>query len=417
MLNFKQHNQLFVEFFNTVEGAVKHIDHLEENIITGGYDGVVNALTYIDNAIKYFANDTNYKISTKFDGSPAIVAGLDNQGKFFVATKSAFAKNPKLNYTVDDINRHYADQPGLAAKLNNVLTYLPSLGLKGIYQMDYMFDNDLKHVETPTTIDGIENFNNFITFKPNTIKYAVHPHSVYGKDILKSNLGVAIHIEYEVKNGILGVKKYTSSSTEFTPSKDVFVFNVLIDKPEKPAQTLLKMLVKDVDSKRKKILKWVKDIEFEKIANYGAELKMYINTEIKNGKFLDNSLVSTYEFINYILERKYNELNKLKSESGKQRKEQQIKSTQKDLKQLKKSIKLIFEITKSIANLKNSLIKVFNEITKHSYLRTYFETTPGEWTTTEPEGYAISKIDNGTSTISKLVNRSKFSAQNFAKQT
>ena len=33
MITFKEYSKVLLEFFDTVEGAVKHIDHLEENII------------------------------------------------------------------------------------------------------------------------------------------------------------------------------------------------------------------------------------------------------------------------------------------------------------------------------------------------------------------------------------------------
>ena len=139
MKNFKQYYDLYLEFFDEIDGAVKHIDHLEENILNKGKAGVVEALENIDAAIEYFVGETDYKISTKFDGAPAIVAGQDPNGAFFVASKSAFAKNPKINYTHEDIDDNH--QGGLADKLHKALDYLPSLGLKGIYQMDYMFDS------------------------------------------------------------------------------------------------------------------------------------------------------------------------------------------------------------------------------------------------------------------------------------
>jgi hypothetical protein len=93
--------------------------------------------------------------------------------------------------------------------------------------MDYMFDNNIKQLEVPKLIDGVKNENRFLTFQPNTIKYAVTPDSPYGEQIINSKIGVAIHIEYMVKNGILKVKKYTSAPDEFSPSKTVFVFNIL----------------------------------------------------------------------------------------------------------------------------------------------------------------------------------------------
>ena len=106
MNTFKQffnHNSVLLEFFNSIDGAVSHIDHLEENILNYGEKGVVDIITQVEAAANYFVKDTGYKISAKFDGAPAIVAGVDPSGRFFVASKSAFNKNPKINYTKDDI--------------------------------------------------------------------------------------------------------------------------------------------------------------------------------------------------------------------------------------------------------------------------------------------------------------------------
>lgn len=412
MITFKQYNKLFLEFFEEIEGAVKHIDHLEENIINKGADGVVEALEYIDKAIEYFVSETDYKISTKFDGSPAIVGGKDPSGKFFVASKSAFAKNPKINYTAEDIDRNHSNSPGLAEKLKLALQYLPSLNLKGIYQMDYMFDDQIKQIEKPATIDGIQNNNSFISFQPNTIKYAVSPDSPYGNEIQNSKIGVAIHIQYEVVNGILRVKKYTTSSSEFSRSKDVFVFNVLIDKQANPNHRILNMLLKDVDKKKAQIKGLLKGIDFATIQKYAIEIKTYINSEIRSGKFLDNTSISTQQFLQYMAGRFQKELNALKSEAGKLRKQAQLQATITELKKIKKSIKSVFDITKIIATLKNNLVKIFNEMTKNSYLGTYMDKGNGNWKTTSPEGFAVSKTTGGPD-ITKFVNRQEFSAANF----
>jgi len=412
MITFKQHHNLLLEFFEEVEGAVKHIDHLEENIINKGEDGVMEALEYIDKAIEYFVSETDYKISTKFDGSPAIVAGKDPKGKFFVASKSAFAKNPKINYTVEDIDVNHSSSPGLAEKLKLALQYLPSLNLKGIYQMDYMFDDQIKQMEKPNTIDGVTNYNNFIAFKPNTIKYAVSPDSPYGRDIQNAKIGVAIHIEYEVVGGILKVKKYTTSPSEFSRSNSVFVFNVLIDKQANPNQRIMGMLLKDVDNKKAQIQKVLNQIDFQGIQKYAMELKAYINSEIRTGKFLDNTNISSQQFVNYIASRYQKEINALKSEAGKTRKQAQLQATTNELKGLRKSIKLVFDVTKTIAMLKNNLVKIFNEMTKNSSLGTYLDAGPNAWKTTQPEGFAVSRTKGGPD-ITKFVDRKEFSAANF----
>jgi hypothetical protein len=68
MKTFKQHYRLFLEFFDAIDGAVKHIDHLEENILNKGKQGVIEALNQIESSIAYFVDESDYVISTKFDG-------------------------------------------------------------------------------------------------------------------------------------------------------------------------------------------------------------------------------------------------------------------------------------------------------------------------------------------------------------
>ena len=278
--------------------------------------------------------------------------------------------------------------------------------------MDYMFDDQIKQMEKPATIDSVTNYNTFIAFKPNTIKYAVSPDSPYGREIQNAKIGVAIHIEYEVVGGILKVKKYTTSPSEFSRSKDVFVFNVLIDKQANPNQRIMGMLLKDVDKKKAQIQKVLNQIDFKGIQQYAMELKAYINSEIRTGKFLDNTNISSQQFVNYIANRYQKEINALKSEAGKTRKQAQLQATTNELKGLRKSIKLVFDVTKTIAMLKNNLVKIFNEMTKNSSLGTYLDAGPNAWKTTQPEGFAVSKTKGGPD-ITKFVDRKEFSAANF----
>lgn len=412
MRTFKQHHTVLLEFFDAIDGAVKHIDHLEENILNKGKQGVVEAINQIESSISYFVDESDYKISTKFDGAPAIVAGIDTNGKFFVASKSAFAKNPKINYTEQDIIDNHGTG-GLADKLKLALRYLPSLNLKGIYQMDYMFDPQMKQIETPQTIDGVKNENRFLTFTPNTIKYAVTENSPYGDEINKAKIGVAIHIEYMIQNGILKVKKYTSSPEEFSPSNTVFVFNVLANKPKNAKSSFSKLLLKDVQKKKSQVLKLADKVDFSSLDDYTALLKTYINSEIRAGRFLEDTAISSEEFVNWISSKFEKDIEKLKSEKGKAKKTEQMRDTLSTLKKLKPSIKNAFEITKIIANLKNNLIKIFNEITQNDLLGTYLEEAPGEWQTTAPEGFALSKVTDDGAQITKLVDRGEFSRANF----
>ena len=279
--------------------------------------------------------------------------------------------------------------------------------------MDFMFDDQLKQLETPATIDGVPNENTFITFTPNTIKYAVSPDSPYGDQIQKSQIGVAVHIEYEVRDGILKVKKYTSSPDEFSSSSTVFLFNVLAGKSKQGVSRFTKRLLTDVKRKKERVLKLSNNINFKELDPYNALIKTYINSEIRSGRFLDNIAMSTDELVRYNADRYQKQIDKLKSDAGKQRKKEQMDADMGKLMELRSSVKGVLEITKIIAMLKNNLVKIFNEITRNDLLGNYLDEGGGQWQTTAPEGFALSKVDDEGAQITKMVDRQEFSAANF----
>ena len=86
--------------------ANTHLTHLEELVLTQGADGYKMARGFLLELLKSLKGNTSTKIQTsvKWDGAPAIFAGINPEnGKFFVGTKSIFNKIPKINYTKDDI--------------------------------------------------------------------------------------------------------------------------------------------------------------------------------------------------------------------------------------------------------------------------------------------------------------------------
>ena len=128
---------------------LKHIVHAEDRPLQHGSEGFKHAhsaLMQAHNHIK--AGDHSSALTMKYDGSPSIVFGHHPKtGKFFVASKSAFNKNPKINYTEKDIDRNHGHAPGLSSKLKSALKHFPKVTpKKGVYQGDLMYTHeDLKH--------------------------------------------------------------------------------------------------------------------------------------------------------------------------------------------------------------------------------------------------------------------------------
>jgi len=128
---------------------VTHLTHVEDHPLQRGSAGFQHAYDTLMHAHGHMVDKRhNSELTTKYDGSPAIVYGHHPKtGKFFVATKSAFNKNPKINYTHSDVDRNHGHAPGLADKLKQALDHLPkTTPRKGVYQGDMMFGHgDVEH--------------------------------------------------------------------------------------------------------------------------------------------------------------------------------------------------------------------------------------------------------------------------------
>jgi len=130
-------------------GKLKHIHHAEDRPLMHGAEGFEHAFGALQQAHEHMkAKAKSSNLTMKYDGSPSIVFGHHPKtGKFFVASKSAFNKTPKINHTEADIDRNHGHAPGLAAKLKAALKHLPKVTPKtGVYQGDMMHSSeDLHH--------------------------------------------------------------------------------------------------------------------------------------------------------------------------------------------------------------------------------------------------------------------------------
>lgn len=182
------------------EAKNTHLDHAEELIFMYGQDGLNRVVSTYSKLLSTLDGDGGGDaITTKWDGAPAIFAGVDPEdGEFFVGTKGVFAKSPKLNKKPADIEKNHADvtkngeeisKKGLRDKLYASLEHLKTLGISDVVQGDLLFTrDDLKEVK----IEG----KKYIAFKPNTITYVVPVDSDIAREMLSSELGVVFHTNY-----------------------------------------------------------------------------------------------------------------------------------------------------------------------------------------------------------------------------
>lgn len=379
-----------------------HLVHLEDAIINNGVEGArlaINHLRSIRNTLAGTA-ERSMNISTKFDGSPAIFAGIDpSDGKFFVAKKSIFNKNSKVYKTKSDID---ADTSGdLNEKLKLALDEFPKLGIKGVIQGDFLYaKNDLKKI----TIDN----ESYITFHPNTIVYAVPEKSKLAKRILRSKLGVVWHTVYrgdsfETMSANFGEKigsdhKKVSSIVSIDPSFD----NNTVYNAEQVTK-FLSNAGKTFQSLNSNALNGIGTNEKRRV-----QVNKFINTKIRNGERITNTNKFVDDLIVHLNEYFDSEISKKKSKRGIASAEQAKEEVMSYFKKSEKEdIEKMFVLYNYVIDAKTMLIENMNGANE---IKTFLKTREG-YVATGQEGFVA--MDHFGKNAVKLVNRLEFSKANF----
>ena len=380
-----------------------HMTHIEDKVLYGGVNGTRQAIFALRDMRDMLAGKKEGNVSVKWDGAPAIFAGTDpRDGKFFVAKKGIFNKNPKVYKTPADID---ADTSGdLAAKLKDALKYLPELGIKGVIQGDFLFGRgDLKRRK----IDG----NAYVTFHPNTIVYAVPVDQA--KEILQAKIGIVWHTTYsgstfETMKASYGVNVSQLKSTKNVWSQDAMLRNV-------QNATMTKSETETVNEYLSQIGKLFNSISgttlraLEGNPTLAQHIEQYNNTFVRAGAVIGNSQAHTTKLIRWIKNKYKAEIDKRKSAAGKATQQKRLD----DLlaffsEENKANLVKMFELQKLIVLVK---LKLINKLNRLSNLETFVKTRNG-FKVTGQEGYVA--IDTLGGDAVKLVDRMEFSYNNFS---
>lgn len=386
------------------EGIIKHLTHLEEYILTQQKEGLDIAVSFVKGLTETFNGNTDTGIFTtvKYDGAPAVICGYNPEdNRFFVATKSAAAKIPKVCYTIQDIQQNYGQAPGLVEKMRLALLYLPKVIKSNIYQGDFMFD---KATLSQVDFQG----EKLITFKPNTITYAVEADSELGKKIQTAQIGVVFHTRYTGPNLKQLSKSPDVNASEFNQSPDVW----LDDAKFKDMSGTITL----TDDEKKVITDTLNSIK--KISgvtdwtalpnNFYTSANTFINALIRMGRFVEDPEETFNKFIEWYSNKLDKEIEKLKSDAGKQRKTAARNKEIEFLNTNKISILNIFNITKKLADLKKIF---FNKYSAAIKTKQFLTQPDGTLKVTPGEGFvAVDRVGN----MVKLVDRLEFSRANFA---
>ena len=398
----------FTEYLTeSKEGKNLHLEHIEDQVLNRGVAGAREAINFLQSLRNMLAGhaDTKMNITTKWDGAPAVFAGTNPEnGKFFVGTKGIFAKNAKLNYTDDDIDRNHPAE-GLNVKLKMALRYLPKLGIKGILQGDMMFTKgDLKK----ETIDG----ESYITFQPNTIVYAVPTNSKLAQMMMAAQVGLVFHTSYTGQKMEDMKASFNIDIGRLATTKDVWFRDAsftdasgsatFTEEETKQITTILSLAGRTFQT--------IPALTLNRISSSDTILeyiKTFNNTKVREGKKITDTRAHTLELVRFVEAKLNKEIAKVKREDTKRKKAAEKTEIMRFFRSSAMNLKTIFDLQNLLVDAKLMIIRKLETIKS---IGTFIRTDDG-FRITAPEGFvAVSKTTGGAL---KLVDRLEFSQANF----
>lgn len=376
------------------EGAkLKHITHAEDRPIQHGAPGFQHTYEALHHAHEHIKSGGHSSALTmKYDGSPSIVFGHHPEtGKFFVASKSAFNVNPKINYTHQDIAKNHGHAPGLMEKLHGALNHLRKVSPKtGVYQGDLMFTHG----------DIQDKKSKGVSFTPNTITYTAKGDEA--DKVRRAKIGVVVHTQYHGKD----IKSMKSD-----PHPDLHNFSEHPDVWTQSANHDTKQ-VHYSDAAQEQFRKYmagarrIHETHGKTMYNAtqlhrgeGGHMENYINHTVRT-----DETPSAEGLQNFLRDKYKKATSKLKTPAAIGRKKSEAKHLYDHVSHNREQYNHLFKMHHYLQQAKNVLVDTLNQHT--GGLEHHIDSK-----STNPEGYVIHHRGEPT----KLVNRHEFSKANLLK--
>ena len=382
-----------------------HLEHLEDDIVIEGKKGGINAIKMLRELGKMLTEpNSSMRVTTKWDGAPAIVCGIDPlTGYFFVGTKSVFNKvSPKICVTESQIDDFYTG--GVVTILKECLKYLPSLGITGVVQGDFLFTESSKS-------NRVFGGDACISFQPNTITYAVQTGTPVGNMVDKAKIGIVFHTSYTGES--LSNMNAVFGSPKINPTTDVAVFSSTFT----DASDVAKMGISELQTYTAAVNKAEGSLRqasaFLNLITEQGEgrfmmnmlFKQYMNGLIRQGIEITDAQKTTNRFFQFYAARLKEEIDAKKTATAKTK---YSKILADGLIFLAVNRRPLYFTVASYMNLITAKEMIISRLEKVKNIKTFLKTENG-YEVTAPEGFVA--ISSGS--VLKLVRRKEFSRANF----
>ena len=363
------------------------IQHIEDLVFFEGSKGAMRALE----SLRQMEQGGLKNVTIKWDGSPAIIFGRNEDGEFILTDKSGFGAKgyDGKAKSGEDLQKMLMARPGASnPDPKKAEAYKKFAGeMKDIFDQyekavptDHrgFFKGDLLYKETPTVRD-----KNFV-FKPNIVEYAVDVNSDLGKKIARSKTGVVIHRQVDINGSESPLKDF-----------DMFQGNEVLVVPPVSVEKAPEVDNEELDRLEAVIQKDAKDIDSlldknklrsMQLTNFDDILYTYVNQSVDTGNL--GSLGRN--FMSWLQDSKLSQQKKTKITEY--------------VKQNMNAFTSLWEVVTTIQKVKNNIIKQLD--TQGGQVTAKTGNDDGG------EGYVLAHPAGDM----KLVNRAGFTAANRAVQ-
>lgn len=359
------------------EGA--RIDHAEDLIFWEGSKGAIRSIkSFIE------LEKTGYKnVTLKWDGSPAVVFGRNDEGKFVLTDKSGFiAKSYNGRPTSPEELKQMFLNRGKSIKTDEYRLFVQNMEEAfSVFESSIpstfrgYFKGDLLYFKTPSIENGR------YVFKPNIVTYTVDVNSELGKKISQSKAAVVVHREVES----FGIESAITNYNVFQGNELLVIPPISVNSAPSVDNKQLKDIVSYVNKYARNIDDFINPTKLAslKMTNFPDILYKYLNSKVDTG--LTNIGV---DFLTWVNQSNLTGVMKKKITDY-------VNSNRDGFESLWKVVVEIMSVKEEIIN------QIDNQ---DSEIKSYIGNQPGG------EGYVFSDPEGDI----KYVSRSKFSAANRA---
>lgn len=264
---------------NILLNEAARIDHAEDLIFWEGSKGAIRSIkSFIELEKEGYKN-----VTMKWDGSPAVVFGRNDEGKFVLTDKSGFvAKGYNGRPTSPEELEQMFLNRGKSVKTDEYRLFVQNMkSAFSIFESAVpstfkgYFKGDLLYFNTPLIENGR------YVFKPNIVTYAVDVNSELGRRIAQSKAAVVVHREVDSFGNETAITNYNV----FQGKQLLVIPPISVNNPPDVNEKRLKDIVIYINKHARNIDDFIDPSKLAsmKMTNFPDILYKYLNSKVDTG--------------------------------------------------------------------------------------------------------------------------------------